>query len=197
LKILGISALYHDSAAVLYVDGELISAAQEERFTRIKHDERFPVNAINFCFEKVSFSIKDIDAIAFYDKPLLKFERILETHLFSVPKGLVSFVTSMPIWMKEKMFFKKHLKTELKKVGLINWKKTELLFPEHHLSHGASAYYPSGFEDAAIVTIDGVGEWATTSISKGTGNQITMLKEIHFPHSLGLLYSAFTSFFRF
>jgi len=197
LRILGISALYHDSAAVLYVDGELIAASQEERFTRIKHDERFPVNAINFCFEKVSFSIKDIDAIAFYDKPLLKFERILETHLSTVPKGLASFVTSMPIWMKEKMFFKKHLKRELKKVGLINWKKTELLFPEHHLSHGASAYYPSGFEDAAIVTIDGVGEWATTSISKGIGNQITVLKEIHFPHSLGLLYSAFTSFLGF
>lgn len=197
MKILGISALYHDSAAVLYVDGDLVAAAQEERFTRIKHDKCFPVNAINFCFEKVPFSIREIDAIAFYDKPLLKFERILETHLSTVPKGFVSFVTSMPIWMKEKMFFKKHLKTELKKVGQINWKKTELLFPEHHLSHGASAYYPSGFEDAAIVTIDGVGEWATTSISRGTGNQITILKEIHFPHSLGLLYSAFTSFLGF
>ncbi len=197
MKILGISGLYHDSAAVIYLDGELIAAAQEERFTRIKHDERFPVNAIKYCLKETSFLLEDIDAIAFYDKPLLKFERILETHLSMAPKGLVSFITSMPIWMKEKMFFKKLLKNELKKVGKINWKHTKLLFPEHHLSHSASTYYPSGFQDAAILTVDGVGEWATTSISEGCGNEITVLKEINFPHSLGLLYSSFTSFLGF
>ena len=197
MKILGISGLYHDSAAVVYVHGELIAAAQEERFTRVKHDASFPINAIEFCLAEASFKLEDIDAIAFYDKPLLKFERILETHLSMAPKGLVSFIQSMPIWMKEKMFFKKILKDHLKKIGKINWKCTKLLFPEHHLSHSASSYYPSGFQDAAILTVDGVGEWATTSISKGYGNEITILKEINFPHSLGLLYSSFTSFLGF
>ena len=197
MKILGISGLYHDSAAVLYSNGELIAAAQEERFTRVKHDASFPINSINFCLREASFSLQEIDAIAFYDKPLLKFERILETHISMAPKGLVSFVKSMPIWMKEKMFFKKLLKDNLRKVGQINWKHTKLLFPEHHLSHGASAYYPSGFDEAAILTVDGVGEWATTSISKGCRNEITVLKEINFPHSLGLLYSSFTSFLGF
>ena len=197
MKILGISGLYHDSAAVLYSNGELIAAAQEERFTRVKHDSSFPINSIKFCLREASFSLQEIDAISFYDKPLLKFERIIETHISMAPKGLVSFVKSMPIWMKEKMFFKKLLKDNLRKVGKINWKHTKLLFPEHHLSHGASAYYPSGFDDAAILTVDGVGEWATTSISKGCRNEITVLKEINFPHSLGLLYSSFTSFLGF
>jgi len=197
LKILGISGLYHDSSAVIYFDDELKAAAQEERFTRVKHDNCFPVNAIKFCLEKSSLSLEDVDAVAFYDKPFLKFERILETHLAMAPRGLVSFVKSMPVWMTEKMFFKKLLKNKLKKIGKINWKHTKLLFPEHHLSHAASAYYPSSFKDAAVLTVDGVGEWATTSVSIANGNEITVLEEINFPHSLGLLYSSFTSFLGF
>lgn len=197
MNILGISGLYHDSAAVVYVDGELISAAQEERFTRVKHDESFPINAIEFCLKRASLEIKDIDYVSFYDKPLLKFERILETHMWMAPKGLISFISSMPIWMKEKMFFRKVLKSNFKKLGKVDWRKTKILFPEHHLSHAAGAYYPSGFYDAAILTVDGVGEWTTTSICKGNENDISVLKEINFPHSLGLLYSAFTSFLGF
>lgn len=195
--ILGISGFYHDSAAVILVDGCIVAAVQEERFTRIKHDESFPINAIQYCLAKAKVQISDINVVAFYDKPLLKFERILETHLKVAPKGLVSFITSMPIWIKEKMFFKKLLKDEFKKLGKVNWKNTKLLFPEHHLSHAASAYYPSGFKDAAILTIDGVGEWATTSICRGVQNRIEVLKEIHFPHSIGLLYSAFTYYLGF
>lgn len=195
--ILGVSGLYHDSAAVLIVDGVVKAAVQEERFSRVKHDESFPIESIKYCLNSNDYNINDIDAFAFYDKPLLKFERILETHLSVVPFGLVSFISSMPIWMKEKMFFKKLLKDKLKELGKINWKKTKLLFPEHHLSHSASAYYPSGYDKAAILTIDGVGEWATTSIAKGEGNKIKALKDIHFPHSLGLLYSAFTYYLGF
>ena len=197
MNILGVSGLYHDSAAVIYVDGVLVAAVQEERFTRKKHDESFPINSIQFCLNKASIEIGDIDYVSFYDKPLLKFERILETHLSMAPKGIVSFINSMPIWMKEKMFFKKVLKDNFKKIGKVNWKKTKILFPEHHLSHAAGAYYPSGFKNAAILTVDGVGEWATTSICVGSDNDISVLKEINFPHSLGLLYSAFTSFLGF
>ncbi len=195
--ILGISGLYHDSAAVLLKDGEIIAGAQEERFTRVKHDEQFPVEAIKFCLKNAGISLNQVDAVAFYDKPLLKFERILESHLAIAPKGLATFISSMPVWMKEKMFFKKLLKDHFKKIGDVNWEKTKLLFPEHHLSHAASSYYVSGFQESAILTIDGVGEWATTSICYGKENTIEVKKEINFPHSVGLLYSSFTYYLGF
>ena len=195
--IVGISAFYHDSAAAVCVNGEVISAAQEERFTRKKHDPAFPVNAIESCLEQAGLKIEDVDAFVFYDKPLIKFERLLETYYAFSPKGLKSFVTSMPIWLKEKLFLKREIRRSLKQIGKVDWKKTKLLFPEHHLSHAASAFYPSGFESAAILTIDGVGEWATASICHGKGKEITVVKELHFPHSLGLLYSAFTYFLGF
>lgn len=194
--VLGISAFYHDSAAAIIKDGEIIAAVQEERFTRIKHDAAFPANAIKYCLEEAGINLQQLDSIVFYDKPLLKFERLLETYYGFAPKGLRSFITSMPVWMKEKLFLKKLIKDELKKIGSIS-KTTEFLFPEHHLSHAASAFYPSPFRKAAILTIDGVGEWATASICLGEGSTIKILKELHFPHSLGLLYSAFTYFLGF
>ena len=197
MKILGISAFYHDSAAALIVNGEIIAAAQEERFTRKKHDPNFPANAVKFCLEYAGVQLNQLDAIAFYDKPLLKFERLLETYYAFVPRGLSSFITAIPVWLKEKMFLKRLLLEELEKVESFDKKKIKLLFPEHHLSHAASAYYPSPFDDAAILTIDGVGEWATASISHGKGKDIKILKEMKFPHSLGLLYSAFTYFLGF
>ena len=197
MKILGISAFYHDSAAAIIEDGEIIAAAQEERFTRKKHDPGFPANAVQFCLTYCGTSLDQLDAIAFYDKPLLKFERLLETYYAFAPKGLSSFITAMPVWLKEKMFLKRLLHEELEKIGSFDKKKVKLLFPEHHLSHAASAYYPSSFDDAAILTIDGVGEWATASICHGKGKEITILKELKFPHSLGLLYSAFTYFLGF
>jgi carbamoyltransferase len=197
VKILGISAFYHDSAAALISDGEIIAAAQEERFTRKKHDPNFPTNAVKFCLDYAGISLNQLDAIAFYDKPLLKFERLLETYYAFVPKGLSSFITAIPVWLKEKMFLKRLLLEELEKIDSFDKKKIKLLFPEHHLSHAASAYYPSPFEDAAILTIDGVGEWATASISHGKGKDIRIIKEMKFPHSLGLLYSAFTYFLGF
>lgn len=197
MNIIGVSAFYHDSAAALCVNGEIIAAAQEERFTRKKHDATFPSNAIQYCLKESGLDLTEVDAIVFYDKPLLKFERLLETYYAFSPKGLKSFMTSMPIWLKEKLFLKREIRSELKHLGKVNWKKTKLLFPEHHLSHAASAFYPSGFESAAILTIDGVGEWATASICHGKGKDITVLKELHFPHSLGLLYSAFTYFLGF
>jgi carbamoyltransferase len=197
VKILGISAFYHDSAAALIDNGEIIAAAQEERFTRKKHDPNFPANAVKFCLEYAGIQLNQLDAIAFYDKPLLKFERLLETYYAFVPRGLSSFITAIPVWLKEKMFLKRLLVEELEKIGTFDKKKIKLLFPEHHLSHAASAYYPSPFEDAAILTIDGVGEWATASISHGKGKDIKILKEMKFPHSLGLLYSAFTYFLGF
>jgi carbamoyltransferase len=197
VKILGISAFYHDSAAAIIEDGEIIAAAQEERFTRKKHDPSFPTNAVKFCLQYSGTSLNDLDAIAFYDKPLLKFERLLETYYAFAPKGLSSFITAMPVWLKEKMFLKRLLNEELEKIEPFDSKKVKLLFPEHHLSHAASAYFPSPFEDAAILTIDGVGEWATASICHGKGKDITILKELKFPHSLGLLYSAFTYFLGF
>ncbi len=197
MNILGISAFYHDSAASLIQDGKIIAAAQEERFTRKKHDPDFPTNAVKFCLEYGGINLDQVDAIVFYDKPLLKFERLLETYYAFAPKGLRSFITSIPVWLKEKMFLKRLIHEELAKVGPYNKKKVKLLFPEHHLSHAASAYYPSVFEDSAILTIDGVGEWATASICHGRGSKIKILKELRFPHSLGLLYSAFTYFLGF
>ncbi|MDG1518317.1 MAG: carbamoyltransferase [Flavobacteriales bacterium] len=197
MKVLGISALYHDSAASIVVNGEIIAAAQEERFTRVKQDASFPVNAIQFCLAEAGIQLSELDAVVFYDKPLLKFERLLETYFFYAPKGILSFVKSMPVWINEKMFFKKLLKQSFKKIGELDWNKTKLLFPEHHLSHAASAFFPSRFDESAILTIDGVGEWATVSISKGSGNEIKVLKEINFPNSLGLLYSSFTYFLGF
>lgn len=197
MKILGISAFYHDSAAAIIEDGQIIAAAQEERFTRKKHDPGFPSHAVRFCLDYAGTKIESLDAIAFYDKPLLKFERLLETYYAFVPKGLSSFITAIPVWLKEKMFLKKLIYDELEKIQGFDKKKVKLIFPEHHLSHAASAYYSSPFNDAAILTIDGVGEWATASICHGQGKDITILKELKFPHSLGLLYSAFTYFLGF
>ncbi len=187
VHILGISCYYHDAAAALLTNGELVSAAQEERFTRIKHDQNFPSNAIAWCLEKNGITIKDIDAVVFYDKPFLKFERILETYLAYAPSGIRSAWKALPVWIKQKLWISDHIRSELGFEG-------ELLFPEHHESHAASAFYPSPFEEAAILTMDGVGEWATSSIGHGRGNTITLNRELHFPHSLGLLYSAFTYF---
>ncbi|HLO43040.1 MAG TPA: carbamoyltransferase [Leadbetterella sp.] len=197
MNILGISAFYHDSAASIVQDGKIIAAAQEERFTRKKHDPGFPTNAVKFCLEYSGLELKDLDAIVFYDKPLLKFERLLETYYAFAPKGLRSFITSIPVWIKEKMFLKRLIHEELEQIGSYDKKKTKLLFPEHHLSHAASAFYPSPYEDSAILTIDGVGEWATASICHGQKGGIKILKEMRFPHSLGLLYSAFTYFLGF
>lgn len=197
LKILGISAFYHDSAAALIENGEIIAAAQEERFTRKKHDPGFPTNAVKHCLQYGGADLKDLDAIVFYDKPLLKMERLLETYYAFSPKGLRSFLTAIPVWLKEKMFLKRMLYKELDEIGKFDKKKVKLLFPEHHLSHAASAFYPSPYEDAAILTLDGVGEWATASIGHGKGKDISILKELKFPHSLGLLYSAFTYFLGF
>ncbi|MFN1835871.1 carbamoyltransferase [Balneola sp. MJW-20] len=195
--ILGISAFYHDSAACVTVNGEIVVAAQEERFTRRKHDDRFPTEAISWCLEETGIRIDDLDAIVFYDKPFLKFERLLETYLSFAPKGVRSFITSMPVWLKEKMFLKKQIYDGLKEIEEYDKEKVNLLFPEHHLSHAASAFYPSPYEESAILTIDGVGEWATASIGLGKGSDISIIKELKFPHSLGLLYSAFTYFLGF
>ena len=192
MNILGISAFYHDSAAALIRDGEIIAAAQEERFTRVKHDAGFPKTAVSFCLNFSGLGIDDLDAVAFYDKPFLKFERLLETYYAFAPAGLLSFIKAMPVWLKEKIFLKTLISRELRDIEKFNGKKLRLLFPEHHLSHAASAYYPSPFDRAAILTVDGVGEWATASICFGENNSISILKELHFPHSLGLLYSAFT-----
>lgn len=197
MKILGISAYYHDSAAALVVDGQIVAAAQEERFTRIKHDSSFPFHAVSFCLHSQSVRINELDAIVFYDKPLLKFERLLETYYGFAPRGVVSFVTAMPVWVKEKLFMKKILHDELSRFEGYDRKSSCLLFPEHHLSHAASAFFPSPFDEAAVLTVDGVGEWATASICEGKRNSLKILKEMHFPHSLGLLYSAFTYYLGF
>ncbi len=193
MYILGISAFYHDSAACLIKDGEIIAAAQEERFTRIKHDSSFPNHAIKYCLKEGNIQPTVIDNVVFYEKPFMKFERLLETYLAYAPRGFKSFVKSMPLWIKDKLFQKN---TILRKLNLtlskkINWHE-RLLFSEHHLSHAASAYYPSPFKNAAVLTLDGVGEWTTTSIAIGKGSELKIVKEILFPHSLGLLYSAFT-----
>jgi carbamoyltransferase len=187
--ILGVSAYYHDSAAALVMDGAIVAAAHEERFTRKKHDASFPTNAAAYCLAEAGLSLRDLTAVAFYDKPFLKFERLLETYHGFAPTGLVSFLSAMPAWIKEKLFMGSMLKREFAKLGPGSPK---VLFPEHHLSHAASAFYPSPFQEAAILTIDGVGEWATTTIGFGSGKDITFLRELDFPHSLGLLYSAFT-----
>ena len=191
IVILGVSAFYHDSAASIVVNGELVAAAQEERFTRKKHDPSFPINAIKYCLLEANLSIKEVDYVAFYDKPFLKFERLLETYVAYVPKGFNSFRMAMPIWLREKLFMKDMLIKELRKIDE-NIDASKLMFGEHHLSHAASAFFPSPFEEALVLTIDGVGEWATTTVGIGKGNNIEFVKEIHFPHSLGLLYSAFT-----
>ena len=188
-SILGISAYYHDSAAALVVDGEIVAAAQEERFTRVKHDHRFPQRAIDSCLEQAGLDAGDLDFVAFYDKPFLKFERLLETYLAYAPAGFSSFRKAMPLWLKEKL----HLPREMRK-GLGGRYRRRFVFPEHHESHAASAFFPSPFEEAAILTLDGVGEWATASFGHGSGNRIELTHELRFPHSLGLLYSAFTYF---
>ena len=193
MKILGISAYYHDAAAALIIDGEIVAAAQEERFTRTKHDPGFPAHAVRFCLDFAGLKPVDLDYVAFYDKPFLKFERLLETYLAFAPRGFTSFRQALPLWIKEKLFQKRML---VKQLGTaldpaVDW-NGKLLFSEHHLSHAASAFFPSPFEKAAILTMDGVGEWTTTSLAHGNGNSLEVLKEIHFPHSLGLLYSAFT-----
>src|SRR5262245_42305065 len=191
MRILGISAFYHDSAAVLLHDGEIIAAAQEERFTRKKHDARFPHRAVSYCLEQGGISLDEVDWIAFYDKPFLKFERLLETYQAFAPKGFRSFSMAMPLWIREKLFQKGLLTDELKRYGKARVDE-RLLFNEHHLSHAASAFFPSPFDEAVVLTMDGVGEWATTSAAMGRGNRLEIVREIHFPHSLGLLYSAFT-----
>lgn len=191
MNILGISAFYHDSAACLVGDGEIVAAAQEERFSRRKHDERFPRNAIDYCLREAGLgSAAELDLVAFYEKPFLKFERLLSTYLACAPRGLPSFLKAMPVWMKEKIWLKANLRESLDYEGPI-------IFPEHHESHAASAFFPSPFERAAILTIDGVGEWTTTSVGRGEGNRIALLEEMRFPHSLGLLYSAFTYYLGF
>src|SRR3954469_21849512 len=192
MKILGISAYYHDAAAALLIDGQVAAAAQEERFTRKKHDSRFPHSAIRACLEQTGTRPSEIDFVAFYDKPFLKFERLLETYLAFAPRGFSSFRTALPVWVKDKLFQRGTILQELKAIQAgIDWDK-RLLFSEHHLSHAASAYYPSPFESAAVLTMDGVGEWTTTSVALGRGRELKVVKEIQFPHSIGLLYSVFT-----
>lgn len=188
--VLGISAFYHDSAAALVQDGKIIAAAQEERFTRKKNDDSFPVNAIQYCMDEAGIGTTELECVVFYDKPFIKFERLLETYHAFAPRGLTSFINAIPVWLKDKLFMKSLIQKQLKTIGILS--NVPILFSEHHLSHAASAFFPSPFEEAAILTIDGVGEWATTTISHGKGNNITILKELHFPHSIGLLYSAFT-----
>ena len=192
MRILGISAFYHDSAAALIDDGAVVAAAQEERFTRKKHDSGFPEQAVAYCMAQAGVAPGDIDHIAFYDKPFLKFERLLETYVAFAPRGFRSFRMAIPLWLKEKLFQKRLLRDEFEKIAPeFDW-ESRLLFAEHHQSHAASAFFPSPFEDALVLTMDGVGEWATTSVGIGRGNSLEIVKEIHFPHSLGLLYSAFT-----
>ena len=191
-SILGISAYYHDSAAAILIDGKIIAAAQEERFTRIKHDSNYPFNAVEFVLKYSNLKLNDVDYIIFYEKPFLKFERLLETYVAFAPKGFKQFCKAMPVWLKEKLFQKKMLFNELK-IHDSNFKDdSKIFFSDHHLSHAASAFYPSPFEEAIVLTADGVGEWATTTVAIGSGNNLEIKKEIHFPHSLGLLYSAFT-----
>jgi carbamoyltransferase len=192
--ILGISAFYHDSAAALVTDGRIVAAAQEERFSRRKHDARFPVNALRYCLDEAGIALDAVDHIVFYDKPFLKFERLLETYLAFAPRGFRSFRMALPLWLKEKLFQKRLLRQELEKLAPDGAWEERLLFAEHHQSHAASAFFASPFDEAAVLTMDGVGEWATTSVALGRGNRLDMLKEIHFPHSLGLLYAAFTAY---
>src|SRR4051794_12266711 len=191
MKILGLSAYYHDSAAALVVDGAVVAAAQEERFSRRKHDAAFPAHAVRYCLAEAGSSLSDLDAVVFYEKPFVKFERLLETYLSVAPRGLRQFLLAMPLWLREKLFQKDLLLGELRKIDE-TFDGERLRFSEHHLSHAASAFYPSPFDRALILTLDGVGEWTTTSAAVGQGSAIEVLRELHFPHSLGLLYSAFT-----
>ncbi|MCG6553006.1 MAG: carbamoyltransferase [Candidatus Magnetominusculus sp. LBB02] len=197
MNVLGISAYYHDSAAALLVDGAIAAAAHEERFTRKKHDSSFPSKAVEFCLNYSGLTLSQLDAIIFYDKPILKFERLLETYYAYAPRGFKSFLSAIPVWIKEKLFLRKLIRDELAKIEDCGTDSLNILFSEHHLSHAASAFFPSPFDEAAILTIDGVGEWATSTVGHGKGSGITMLKEMRFPHSLGLLYSAFTYFLGF
>jgi carbamoyltransferase len=192
LRVLGVSAYYHDSAVALIDDGRIVAAAQEERFSRKKHDAGFPAHAIEYCLSEGKTTLADIDYVAFYDKPFLKFERLLETYLAFAPRGFTSFRMAMPVWLREKLFQKSLLRRELSKISASDFDLKKLVFTEHHMSHAASAYYPSPFDEAAVLTMDGVGEWATTSVAIGRGSDLRIEREIHFPHSLGLLYSAFT-----
>ncbi len=192
MLVLGISGFYHDSAAALLRDGAIVAAAQEERFTRKKHDAAFPANAIQFCLAHAGVTLERVDHVGFYDKPILKFERLLETYLAFAPRGFKSFSMALPVWLREKLFLKDLLAKELRKLGAPRDLTDRILFAEHHLSHAASAYYPSPFDEAMVLTMDGVGEWATTSLAHGKGTQLQIQREIHFPHSLGLLYAAFT-----
>ena len=192
MRVLGLSAFYHDSAAALVEDDRVVAAAQEERFTRKKHDPSFPLNAIDYCMQEAMCRLDDLDLVVFYDKPFLKFERLLETYVAMAPRGFRSFKMAIPLWLREKLFQKSLLRRELKKFSEdFDWKK-RLLFCEHHLSHAASAFFPSPYQQAAVLTMDGVGEWATTSAAIGSDNRLDIFQDIHFPHSLGLLYSAFT-----
>ena len=197
LYLLGISAYYHDSAAALICDGEIIAAAQEERFTRKKQDSSFPAHAVRYCLDCARITLAEVEAVVFYDKPFLKFERLLESYYAFAPHGLSSFLKAVPVWIKEKALLRRLLTEELAACTGSDKVEVRLLFPEHHLSHAASAFFPSPFQDAAVLTVDGVGEWATASICHGCGNSLAMLKELHFPHSLGLLYSAFTHYLGF
>ena len=196
MRILGISGLYHDSAAALVVDGRIEAAAQEERFTRRKHDAEFPKHAVEYCLSVAGCGLEELDAVVFYDKPFIKFERLLETYLSFAPRGFTSFRMAMPLWLREKLFQKQIIAKELKKLSP-SFDVEKLLFTEHHLSHAASAFYPSPFEEAAVLTMDGVGEWATMTLAVGRGNDLKVHKELHFPHSLGLLYSAVTYYIGF
>ena len=195
--ILGISAFYHDSSAAIIIDGKIVAAAQEERFSRIRHDLSFPFQAINFCLNFAQTKVKDLNFVVFYEKPFLKFERLLETYIGFAPKGFRSFKVSMPSWVKDKLFQKRIIKKNLETISLSKFDESKILFTEHHISHAASAFYPSPYKRSAILIMDAVGEWATTSISIGENNKIQMLSEINFPHSIGLLYSAFTYFLGF
>jgi carbamoyltransferase len=197
VRVLGISAFYHDSAAALVEDGHIAAAAQEERFSRKKHDSRFPRHAIAYCLDAAGVSLGEVDHIVFYDKPLPKFERLLETYLAFAPRGFQSFRLALPLWLKEKLFLKKLIVDELRAVAPARTAESRLLFAEHHQSHAASAFFVSPFEQAVVLTMDGVGEWATTSVALGSGNDLEIVKELHFPHSLGLLYSAFTYYIGF
>ncbi len=195
-RILGISAFYHDSAAALVEDGHIVAAVQEERFTRKKFDERFPRNAITYCLDHAGTRLRDVDHVVFYDKPFLKFERLIETYLAYAPRGLPSYLKAMPAWLGEKLFQKRNLVEELRQIDA-GFDSGRLLFTEHHQAHAASAFYPSPFDEALVLTMDGVGEWATTAVALGAGNRLDFVKEIHFPHSLGLLFSAFTYYLGF
>jgi len=198
MNIIGISSYYHDAAAALIADGNVIAAAQEERFSRIKSDSSFPIHSIDYCLKEAGLKLSDIDAFVFYEKPFLKFERLIETYFYLAPSGFISFVKSIPSWLKEKLFLKNEIKKHLKAYDSnCNWTKTKILFSSHHLSHAASAFFVSNFNNSAILTIDGVGEWATSSIALGQDNKITTLLEMRFPNSVGLLYSSFTYFLGF